>query len=212
MGNPSRRTTQTDQKKPPGFFKTTALGALLIVVPFAIVGFALWQLTALVRNLLGPVFENLPLGSTMERVLVMSAALLAVVLLCYFTGLLVRTRWGRKFRAWIERCFLEKIPGYKMVRSLAHQYLGEEDERKFRPVMVDLHNTGAKLIGLEIEELGDGTVAVFFPSVPAVTLGQVQIVPGDRIEPVSASLHVTLETLTMFGEGASKLIDNEPSP
>ena len=49
------------------------------------------------------------------------------------------------------------------------------------------------MVGLEIEELPDGTVAVFLPSVPAVTLGQVHIVPADRISAVSASLHAALE-------------------
>ena len=212
MGDPEQSKTKTKRKQPAGFFKTTALGALLIVVPFAIVGFALWQLVELVKDLLIPIFESLPLGSVTLRILVMAAAFLSVVLMCYITGLLVRTRWGSRLRHWIERSFLERIPGYKMVRSLAHQYLGEDDERKFRPVLVDLHQTGAKMVGLEIEVIGDGSVAVFFPSVPAVTLGQVQIVPEDRVEPISASLHVALETLTMFGEGASKLVDLDQGP
>ena len=195
--------------KPFGFFKTTLLGALLIVVPIGIIGFALLQVVKLTRGLLLPVVETLPFDSMTLRVLLLVAALLIVVLLCYFTGLLVRTRWGQRLRVWVERSLLDRIPGYKMVRSLAHQYLGEEDERKFRPVFVDLYASGTKMIGLEIEELGDGTVAVFLPSVPAVTLGQVHIVPGERITPIPASLHATVETLTMFGEGASKLILEE---
>ena len=198
---------QSNKPQPPlGFLKTTALGALLIVVPIGIVGFALWQVISLVKDVLGPVFGTLPFDSATIRVLILVGAFLLVVLLCYFTGVLVRTRWGKRLRGWGERRFLEKIPGYKMVRSLTHQYLGHEDERKFRPVMVDLHNTGAKMVGLEIEELGDGTVAVFLPSVPAVTLGQVHIVPVERVVPIPASLDLTIETLTMFGEGVSKLV------
>ena len=81
-----------------------------------------------------------------------------------------------------------------------------------------VHNEAALLKAIHVTQteaksfFGDGTVAVFLPSVPAVTLGQVHIVPEERIEPVSASLHAALETLTMFGEGASKLIDTEPTP
>ena len=65
-------------------------------------------------------------------------------------------------------------------------------------------------IGFEIEELGDGTVAVFLPSVPAATLGQVQIVPQKRVTPLKATMHETLEALTMFGVGSSKLVDADP--
>ncbi len=197
----------TRKKRPPlGFLKTTLLGALLVVVPFGIIGFALWQVTAITRALLGPVFEKLPFDSASIKTCVIVASLLLVVLGCYFTGLLVRTRWGLRFRRWIETRFLEKIPGYKMIRSLAHQYLGEEGETRFRPVLVDLYGSGTKVIGFAVEDLGDGNIAVFLPSVPAVTLGQLQIVPATRIFPLPASMHETMETLTMFGEGTSELL------
>ncbi len=198
-------TTRPDRPA-PGFLKTTLLGALLVIVPVAIVGFALWQVTALARGVLGPVFGKLPFDSDVIKACVIVASLLLVVLACYITGLLVRTRWGRRLRRWIERRLLEKIPGYKMIRSLAHQYLGEEGETRFRPVLVDLYGTGTKVIGFAVEELGDGTVAVFLPSVPAVTLGQLQIVPAARVAPLPASMHATIETLTMFGEGTAGLL------
>ena len=161
-----RNHNRPGREKPFGFVKTTLLGALLVVVPVAIVGFALWQVVAITRALFLPVFDNLPIGDTTLRLLIIIAAVLVLILACYFTGLLVRTRWGRRLRGWFERTFLERIPGYKMVRSLAHQYLGHEVERKFQPVIVDVHGTGAKMVGLEIEELPDGTVAVFFPLCP----------------------------------------------
>lgn len=197
----------TTQDKPsPGFLKTTLLGALLVIVPVAIIGFALWQVTDLARGLLGPIFEKLPFDSAVIKACVIAASLLLVVLACYITGLLVRTRWGRRLRRWVEQRFLEKIPGYKIIRSLAHQYLGEEGEKRFRPVLVDLYGTGTKVIGFAVEEVGDGTVAVFLPSVPAVTLGQLQLVPVARVVPLPASMHATIEALTMFGEGTSGLL------
>lgn len=202
MGVPNRSETRA----PLGFFKTAVLGALLVIVPVGIIGFALWQVYSIARALLMPVFSTLPFDNSTLRLLVMAAAVLLLVLACWITGTLVRTRWGRRLRGWVERSLFERIPGYRIVRSLIHQYLGQADERKFQPVLVDLHGTGAKMIGLEIEDLGDGTVAVFFPSAPAVTLGQVQIVPGERVTDIPSSLHATVETLTMFGEGAGALL------
>ncbi|MDP7497198.1 MAG: hypothetical protein QGI77_12225, partial [Roseibacillus sp.] len=65
-------------------------------------------------------------------------------------------------------------------------------------------------LGFEIEELADGKVAVFLPSVPAATIGQVQLVPRERVHPLQASMHATLEALTMFGVGSSKLVGRDP--
>lgn len=192
-------------EKSLGFFKTTLLGAVLVVVPVGIIGFALWQIVSVVQDILLPVFESLPWESGVTRGVVIGAALLSVLLLCFFTGLAVRTRWGNALRSWFERRVLEKIPGYSIIRNLAHQYLGHEADRSFRPVLVDLYGSDSRAIGFEIEELGDGKVAVFLPSVPAATLGQLQIVPEERIQPLKASMHATLETLTMFGVGAKEV-------
>lgn len=194
-----------DKKPPIGFFKTTLLGALLVVVPVGIVAFALWQIFKIAFALIQPVVGKIPLDSALARGCAVIAAVLLVVLLCYFVGLAVRTRWGSRLRSWVERRFLEKIPGYSTLRSLAHQYIGDTDERKFRPVMVALYDPDTRVIALEIEEMADGMVAVFVPSSPAVTLGQVHIVPEARVYPLDASMHATIETVAMFGEGAGKL-------
>ena len=189
-----------------GFIKTTLLGALLVIVPLAIIGFVLWEIFDIAQGIITPVFDKLPFDSAMMKIYVILAPVLLIILVCYFTGLLVRTKLGKRMRTWIESRFLEKIPGYKMIRSLAHQYLEEEGEQRFRPVFVDLYGTGTRMIGFAVEEAADGTVAVFLPSVPAVTLGQLHFVAKGRISPIPASMHTTIETLTMFGEGSSKLI------
>ncbi len=201
----------TDKEgNPLGFLKTTLMGAVLVVVPVGIIGFALWQITSLFTNLLGPVVAKLPFQSAFISYAVVVMALLLVVLLCYITGVAVRTRWGAAMRGWVERCVLERIPGYSIVRTLVHQYLGQEGERQFRPVLVDLYGSDSRAVGFEIEALGDGTVAVFLPSVPAATIGQVQLVPAERVHPLQASMHATLEALTMFGVGSSKLVGKDP--
>lgn len=201
----------TDKEgKPLGFLKTTLMGAVLVVVPVGIIGFSLWQITSLFRSLLLPVVEKLPFDSVFMRYSVIAMALLSVVLLCYFTGVAVRTRWGSAMRGWIERFLLERIPGYSIVRTLIHQYLGHEEERQFRPVLVDLYGSDSQAVGFEIEKLADGKVAVFLPSVPAATIGQVQLVPRERVHPLQASMHATLEALTMFGIGSSELVGKGP--
>jgi len=115
------------EKKKLGFFKTTLLGAVLVVVPVGIVSFSLWQVVRVVKALLFPVLEWLNFDSLVTEVLLVVGALFLVLLLCYLTGVVVRTRWGARLRKWFEGAVLERIPGYSMIRTLVHQYLGDED-------------------------------------------------------------------------------------
>ena len=199
------------KKKRLGILKTTGLGAVLVVVPLGIIGAALWQVVSLVKRLILPVFEWLPFDSTVTRVLVIVLALATVFAICFATGLAIRTHWGGSLRRWADRRLLEKIPGYSIIRTLVHQYLDVEDKRTFRPILIDLYGSDSRAIGFEIEVLGDGTVAVFLPSVPAATVGQLQIVPESAVTPLKASMHATLEALTMFGIGSGKLVDDDPA-
>jgi uncharacterized membrane protein len=70
-----------------------------------------------------------------------------------------------------------------------------------------LFGSNSQAVGFEIEVLGNGQVAVFLPSVPAATLGQIQLVPESAVHPLDATMHATLEALTMFGVGSSKLVN-----
>ena len=50
-----------------GFLKTTLMGAVLVVVPAGIIGFALWQIISLFQSILLPVVERLPFDSVLMR-------------------------------------------------------------------------------------------------------------------------------------------------
>lgn len=198
-------SSQTSPPPPPGFFKTALLGGLLVVVPAGIAGLVLWKIVSIIRQMILPAAEYLPFGSTVTRLAVVGASLLVVLLGCYFTGLFVRTRFGGKLRGWLERRLLDKIPGYKVIRRIANRYLGDESEKGFRPVLVDLYGAGTLVVGYQIEELPHGLVSVYLPSVPAVTLGQIHLVPAARVTPLEAPMEAVAESLAMYGEGLARL-------
>ena len=196
-------------RKPPSIpmsiFRTTAIGMVLVVVPLAIVGFAFFQGYLIIEQVVLPLLERLPFPDLVGKILSVVSFLVACLAGCYFTGVLVQTRVGSAIRAWFESRLLEKLPGFTIVRGIVLQYLGEEDEVTFRPVLVDLHGTGSRSIGFEVEDFDEESVVVFLPTVPTITLGTVEIVPKDRVEVLPASMHVALESLSQFGSDASKL-------
>lgn len=186
------------------------MGMVLVVVPIAILGFAFSQGYLLVEEVLFPLFERLPFPDLVGKSLSLLGFILACLVVSYMTGALVQTRVGAAVRGWFESRLLEKLPGFTIVRGIALQYLGEDDTVTFRPLLVDVHGTGTRSIGFEIGEFDEESVVVFFPTVPTITIGSVEIVPRTRIEVLPASMHVALESLSQFGCDASKL--RKPGP
>lgn len=190
---------------PYRILRTTAMGMVLVVVPLAIVGFSLFQGYVIIEGVVLPLFESLPFPDVVGKLLAILSFIVGCFAVCYFTGLIVQTRLGEVIRVWFESTLLEKLPGYTIVRGIVLQYLGEDDVVKFRPVLVDLHGTGARSIGFEVEDFDEDSVVVFLPTVPTITLGNIEIVPRDRVEVLPASMHVALESLARFGSESSKL-------
>ena len=62
-----------------GFLKTTLTGAVLVVVPVGIIGFALWQIVTVFNKLLLPVVTWFPFDSPAISYLVLAVALTLVV-------------------------------------------------------------------------------------------------------------------------------------
>ena len=190
---------------PSRILRTTAVGMVLVVVPLAILGFAFFQAYLVIQEVALPLFERLPFPDAVGKALSVLSFLAACLAACYVTGVLVQTRMGGALRTWLESTLLERLPGYTIVRGIVLQYLGEDDVVTFRPVLVDLHGTGSRSIGFEVEEFDDESVVVFLPTVPTITLGTVEIVPRSRVEVLPASMHAALESLSQFGSDASRL-------
>ena len=81
------------------FIRTTALGGLLVIVPIAIVLFVLGQLLLALYTVAQEFVALTGLGID-DALLISGIALLALVGLCFATGLLVRTRLGSALRGW----------------------------------------------------------------------------------------------------------------
>lgn len=128
--------------------------------------------------LLGPVTALLPASLLGLRELV---AVLTVVVLCFATGLAMRTRLGHRMLRGFERRVLEKIPGFGVMRGAMRRVSGQSDDAMFQPVMVEIEE--ALTLAFIVEELDDGRCVVLVPSVPTPAAGSLYI-PDARPSPL----------------------------
>jgi len=131
-------------------------------------------------------------------------ALVLILAVCLFVGLLLVTPPGRSARAWVERTVFERLPGYALIRSLAQQVAGQGQDTAWTPALVEIED--ALVPGFIIEELPDGRYTVFVPSVPTPLAGAVYVLDRARVHPTDVSFAEAIKVVSRWGHGAGALV------
>ena len=186
-------------KKTLLFVAKTVLSGFLIIVPVYLTALLVMKAMAQVAKLVQPVASLVPDTVPAEKAL----SLLLVILLCFLVGLAVLTQVGRAIGDWIEKTFLQRIPGYAVVRSLTHQLAGESREQTWKPALAEIEE--ALVPAFIIEEFDDGRYTVFVPSIPTPLAGAVYILERRRVHLLDVPFTRALQVVSRWGSGAQGL-------
>lgn len=185
------------------FIKTTAIGGLLVIVPIAIILFVMAQLFYGLYSLSQSVVAEM--GLRIDDALIMvGIAIAALIGICFVTGLIVQTKAGATLRNWLNSKVGRRIPMYNAISALTRRFAGLEGN-EFTPVEVDLYDSSARAIGFLIEDLPDDRCAVFVPSAPVATVGNIYIVAQQKVNKLDASVADTLTAISQWGVDTSDL-------
>ena len=70
---------------------------------------------------------------------------------------------------------------------------------------MDLYGSPSRLLGLIVEVLPDDRIVVFIPVAPTPTVGQIHILPPERVKKLDATLGSVINSLTQWGVGTEKI-------
>lgn len=200
------------------FIKHSLIGGLTVLLPTIIVMlFAKWLYTTL-SGILAPfavlLQENLHLSDFSANMLM----LLALVLVCFLLGNFVSTRAGDWLWQKIEAGLVRRIPGYRMVRDLVAQLMGDKkNSATKRGEVANLwlygRATPISVTGLITARHADGRVTVFVPCGPNPTTGFVYHVDSSLVD---LCPHVRVEQLMKMvvacGAGSQALLQASTTP
>jgi len=179
---------------------STFFGGLLVVVPLYLSVLLLLKAMQSLVGLVRPVAMLLPAWFPAEHAL----SLLLVIILCFIIGAAVRTPAGRAIRERIEKSLFERIPGYALLRSLTQRIAGKDEERAWKPALVEIEE--ALVPAFIIEELDDGRFTVFVPSVPTPFAGAVYVLAPERVHPLDVPFTQALQSISRWGSGSKELV------
>jgi uncharacterized membrane protein len=187
-------------KKSLSLASKALLRGFLIVVPIYLAILLLLKAAQSVAGLVRPVTLLVPDWLPAERLL----SLLLVLLICLLIGVVANTRTGRSVKEQIERNFLERIPGYAVMRSLTEQLAGDSRDNAWKPALAEIEE--ALVPAFIIEAFQDGRYTVFVPSIPTPLAGAIYILESDRVHLLDVPFTQALQVVSRWGSGAKALV------
>jgi len=189
-------------------WKTTVLGGIVFLLPFAIVVFLLGEIAQIIYSVAAQLDDAIALpqwtvGGVSTAVLIVTLALL---LLCYLAGVAARLSFSRRFSETIERNLLLLFPRYAVWKSqLAANVGADAAHPSMHPVLVTFDDHVR--IDFEVERTADGNQAtIYLPGSPDPWTGHVVHVLAARIRPLAINFHEATALCEQMGRGASKIL------
>jgi uncharacterized membrane protein len=180
---------------------TKALVAgVLFILPVYLAILLLLKAAKSLGSLVKPLARLLPEWFPAENLL----SFLLVLVVCILVGMALRTSIGQSARTKIENSLFQKIPGYGVFRSMTRQMAGDSREHGWKPALAEIED--ALVPAFIVEELDDGRLAVFVPSVPTPLAGAIYILTAERVHPVNVPFTQALKVITHWGSGSGNLV------
>lgn len=192
-------------KKPKSRFKTNVVYGLIVLIPLTIIVLILAKIVEIIDAL--AVAAGLQSVTSVGIAIVL--ALMLLLLLCFVIGAFVRTRIGSWSHEKLENTVLKQIPGYQIISNVLKGFVKEKSP--YPAAMVQLYGPGTAVLGFVMEESESGSVTVFVPTAPAITVGNIHIVDRERVTRFDAGAVGVAECLSQWGIGAQKILDSKGS-
>ena len=181
-------------------FRSNVIYGVLVLVPLAVIVLLLAEIVEILENLAEP----LELQSATSVIGAIIIALVLVLLVCFIVGAIVRTRLGTWSFERFERKVLFQIPGLKIISNALKGFA--EERTAYRAALVQLYGPGTGVLGFVMEENDNGSLTVFVPSVPTLTVGSLHVVDRDRVTMLEAGSIDVTNCISQWGVGSQKIL------
>lgn len=179
--------------------KTTILGGVLFLVPFAMIVIVLGKAYQISMVVAEPIGDVIPIASLAGVALVNIIALVLILVVCYTAGQLAKRGVKSRHRETLEGFLIDMIPGYVVFKGVVGSVAetGEGSEH-LRPVLVAFDDYD--MIAFEIEA-NDTKCVLFLPGAPSAWSGSTVIVDKNRVSYLSLPTYQAMKLLRSMGRG-----------
>ncbi len=135
-------------KRPLYKLRMLIVGSALFMVPFLLLFILLSKAHELLKKIMSPVSEWLPINSVIGLETPWLFATLLLILLCLIFGLFAKTTKARNMVNWLETTLLSHLPGYSFMKTWKTSLPGILRPSSITPFLCDSMTTGKSLFSL----------------------------------------------------------------
>lgn len=197
-------------KKLRTFLNTSIIGGFVVVLPVAILVFALKWIFEFILSIIRPLTNMIDTETLWQEALANVIVIGIILLVCFLVGAVVRTRLGAMLYGAFESRVLKTLPGYKMIKETVAHLVGSKKSPFSHPALVQVFGNETLVSAFVTERYPDGSCTVFVPTGPNPTSGNIFHVKGKYVFPVRVATDDVMRTIISCGGGSALLLDNCP--
>ncbi len=186
------------------YFKATLIGGLFFIVPLVIVLLIFGKVVEILRLLVGPIVEKLPMESIGGVPTARIVAFFVLILLCLLAGLFAKTRIANRVKNWAEDNILSNIPGYTLIKGMSESAVGLETKYHNDVVLVDVEEVWQ--LGFLMDTIDEELSTVFLPGAPSPMSGDVVFVKKERIKKIDITAVEAVKILKKLGMNSGDIL------
>lgn len=184
--------------------KTNVVYGLIAIISIGIVVLLLAEAVKVLKGIGEPIAERLDMAPVIAALVAVVVAAAVIGVACFVIGTAVRTRIGAWSFDKVEKAILARVPGYDLIQNVLRGFA--EERTAYPAALVSLFGPGTAVFGLVMEDNADGTVTVFIPSAPTLTVGAVHVVDRERVRMLDAGLMSVTDCVSQWGVGSAKVL------
>jgi len=200
------------------FIRKSLVGGLVILLPLAVIGFFFRWIYGIVTDITSPVATLFIRSWGWPQYAADLIGIVVLVTFCFLLGNLVTTRLGGWLWQRTEDGVMARLPGYRAVREVVAQLLGNSEDSPFARgevarIWLYGRDIDVSVLGLITSRFSDGNVSVFVPTGPNPTTGFIYIVsmsvvtlcPDIKVEQM-------MKVVVACGAGSNRLFPGGTAP
>jgi uncharacterized membrane protein len=188
------------------FFKTSLLGGVIVLLPTTILVAVFIWIVNLVREWIRPATDLVIKRANLQEFVATCLVITIIVCTCFLVGVAVRTSIGRFIHNVIETRLLVIAPGYRMVKEVVMQFLGNRKSPFSSVAVVRLFDSDTLATAFVTDTHPNGWYSVFVPTGPNPTSGLIYHLKPEAVQIIDEPVDRVMRSILSCGAGSTTIL------